>query len=60
MEIRDADPRRDAGSCAAIYAPFVEESAVSFEEVAPDAAEMANRITAAQATHPWLLAASGG
>lgn len=60
MEIRDADPRRDAGACAAIYAPFVAESAVSFEEVAPDAAELSARIAATQATHPWLVAESGG
>jgi phosphinothricin acetyltransferase len=60
MEIRDADPHRDAGACAAIYAPFVEGSAVSFEEVAPDAGEMAARIAASQATHPWLVAVSGG
>jgi len=60
MEIRDADPRRDAGACAAIYAPFVEESAVSFEEVAPDAAEVSARIAATQATYAWLVAESGG
>lgn len=60
MEIRDADPRRDAGACAAIYAPFVEQSAVSFEEVAPDAAEMSARIAATQATHSWLVAESRG
>ena len=42
--IRDADPARDAAACAAIYAPHVEGSAVSFEERAPDAGEMAARI----------------
>jgi L-amino acid N-acyltransferase YncA len=60
MRIRDADPRGDAGACAAIYAPFVEDSAVSFEEVAPDAAEIGARIAATQATHPWLIALCGG
>jgi phosphinothricin acetyltransferase len=59
MEIRDADPHRDAGSCAAIYAPHVEGGPVSFEEVPPDAAEMEARIAATQATHPWLVAAGG-
>ncbi len=60
MEIRDANPDRDAVACAAIYAPHVEGSAVSFEEEASDAAAMAARIAATQATHPWLVAGSGG
>ena len=42
----------DAPACAAIYAPHVEGSAVSFEEVAPDAREMVRRIDAAAA---WLV-----
>jgi phosphinothricin acetyltransferase len=58
--IRPADPRRDAAACAAIYAPHVEGSAVSFEERAPDTAEMAARIEAVAATHPWLVAELGG
>lgn len=60
MEIRDAEPGRDAIACAAIYRPHVEGSAVSFEEVAPDAAAMAARIEVIQATHPWLVAEDGG
>ena len=56
MEISDAEPGRDAAACAAIYAPFVAETAVSFEEVAPDAAAMAQRIAATQQTYPWLVA----
>ena len=56
MEISDADPTRDGAACAAIYAPFVTDSAVSFEEDAPDAPAMAQRIAAAQRTHPWLVA----
>lgn len=59
MRIRDAEPERDAAACAAIYRPHVEGSAVSFEEVAPDAAAMAARIEATQATHPWLVAEDG-
>lgn len=59
MQIRDAEPQCDAAACAAIYAPHVEGSAVSFEEVAPDAAAMAARIEATQATHPWLVAVDG-
>jgi L-amino acid N-acyltransferase YncA len=58
--IRDADPARDAAACAAIYAPHVESAPTSFEERAPGAAEMAARIERVAATHPWLVAESGG
>ena len=54
--IRDADPARDAEVCAAIYAPHVEGSAVSFEESAPDAAELAARIERYGESHAWLVA----
>lgn len=60
VTIRSADPRRDAAACAAIYAPSVEESIISFEERAPDAAEMAARISRVSLTHPWLVAEEGG
>lgn len=58
--IRDADPARDAAACAAIYAPHVEGSAVSFEEQAPSAEELAARIERTLATHPWLVAEREG
>jgi phosphinothricin acetyltransferase len=58
--IRSADADRDAAACAAIYAPFVLESAVSFEEIAPDAAAMEERIRGVEATHPWLVAEDEG
>jgi len=57
--IRDADPDRDAAACAAIYAPYVDASPVSFEEAAPDASAMAARIAQTQTTHPWLVAKEG-
>jgi phosphinothricin acetyltransferase len=60
LTIRDADPSRDAAACAAIYAPHVEGSAVSFEERAPDAAELAARIERYGASHAWLVAERGG
>jgi L-amino acid N-acyltransferase YncA len=60
LTIRDADPARDAAACAAIYAPHVEGSAVSFEERAPDAAEMAARIERYAAGHAWLVAEREG
>ena len=60
LTIRDADASRDAAACAAIYAPHVESSAVSFEEQAPDAAELAARIQRYGASHPWLVAEREG
>ncbi|HVO54083.1 MAG TPA: GNAT family N-acetyltransferase [Solirubrobacterales bacterium] len=59
LAIRSADPERDAAACAAIYAPSV-EAPTSFEETAPDAAEMAARIAQYSATHAWLVAEDGG
>ncbi|MGI8428912.1 MAG: arsinothricin resistance N-acetyltransferase ArsN1 family B [Solirubrobacteraceae bacterium] len=57
--IRHADPGADAGDCAAIYAPFVRDTAVSFERDAPAASEMAVRIERTSLTHPWLVAQAG-
>jgi phosphinothricin acetyltransferase len=58
--IRDAEPARDAAACAAIYAPHVEDGPVSFEERAPEAAEMAARIERYGASHAWLVAEGEG
>jgi L-amino acid N-acyltransferase YncA len=60
MLIRDADPARDAAACAAIYAPHVEGSAVSFEEEAPGVGGMAVRIERYGASHAWLVAEQEG
>jgi len=46
----------DATRCAEIYAPFVNNSWVSFELNAPDNAEMGTRITKALDSHDWLVA----
>jgi phosphinothricin acetyltransferase len=58
--IRAADPVRDAAACAAIYAPHVEGSAVSFEEQAPSAEDLAARIEHYGASHAWLVAEREG
>lgn len=60
MLIRHADPGRDGAPCAQIYAPFVRDSAVSFEEKAPSAEELARRIEQVSLTHPWLVAEADG
>jgi phosphinothricin acetyltransferase len=52
--LRSATPA-DAPACAAIYAPYVTDTAISFETVAPGAEEMAGRIAAAVRTHAWVV-----
>jgi L-amino acid N-acyltransferase YncA len=52
--IRDATVA-DAEPCAAIYAPYVRDTAISFELEPPSTTEMADRIAAALATHAWLV-----
>ena len=46
----------DAASLLAIYRPFVESTAVSFETAAPTTDEFAARIAKALAGWQWLLA----
>lgn len=45
----------DGVACAAVYAPYVQRSVASFEEVPPDGDEMARRMFAAPRL-PWLVA----
>ena len=59
VQVRDASAA-DAEACAAIYAPYVTDSAITFEIEPPGAAEMAERITRAQSTHAWLVAEDDG
>ena len=58
LRIRDARSTTDAGAIAAIYAPCVRDTVITFEEIPPDAAEMARRVAAVQQLGlPWLVAA---
>ena len=50
----------DAAAIAEIYAPFVTESAVSFETEPPDEAAMRARIEAGGDLYPWLVAEEAG
>jgi L-amino acid N-acyltransferase YncA len=51
----------DAETIAAIYRRYVEDSRISFEEAAPDTAEMAKRIFGERpGYHPWYVAEEGG
>ena len=57
--VRDAT-EADAAACAAIYAPYVRDTAITFETEPPDAAEFARRIAAATARHAWLVLEDDG
>lgn len=46
----------DAAEIAAIYAPYVQDTAITFEYEAPGAREMSLRIERITSTHPWLVA----
>ena len=50
----------DAPAIAAIYAYYVDHTVVTFEEKAPNAAEMARRIDETVAGYPWLVAEEDG
>lgn len=51
----------DAAAIAAIYRPYVEQTRISFEEEAPDAAEMERRIRGDKpGYYPWFVAEEGG
>jgi L-amino acid N-acyltransferase YncA len=50
----------DAGAIRAIYAPFVSDSATSFELIVPDVAEIERRILARRDQYPWLVFEKGG
>jgi phosphinothricin acetyltransferase len=60
VQIRLAHPDDDAPAVAAIYRPSVEDGLASFEEVAPNVAEMAMRIRKTLERTPWLVAEDEG
>ncbi|WP_457388951.1 arsinothricin resistance N-acetyltransferase ArsN1 family B [Roseateles sp. P5_E1] len=55
MKIRTAAPE-DGAAVAAIYAPIVAHTSISFETEPPDAQEMRSRIEKTLASLPWLVA----
>ncbi|NEK60004.1 N-acetyltransferase [Geodermatophilus sabuli] len=57
--VRDATVE-DAAACAAIYAPYVTDTAITFEDDPPTAESMARRITAAQQRHAWVVLEDAG
>ncbi|MEO0983685.1 MAG: N-acetyltransferase family protein [Pseudomonadota bacterium] len=54
MTIRQARAS-DAVQIAEIYAPYVRDTAISFEDVPPTENELAARIAARWPMHPWLI-----
>lgn len=48
----------DAAAIADIYRPYVEQTRISFEEIAPDPAEIAQRMS--NPLYPWLAAEEDG
>jgi L-amino acid N-acyltransferase YncA len=59
MLIRHAAPE-DAAGCLSVYAPFANETAVSFEHKAPSVAEYEQRIKRVNRTHAFLVAEDRG
>lgn len=45
----------DASAIAEIYAPYVLETVISFEEIPPSASEIAGRIASTLETYPYLV-----
>lgn len=50
----------DAAACASIYAPYVTDTAITFETEPPSAPEMAERIATASRGHAWLVLEDDG
>jgi phosphinothricin acetyltransferase len=58
--IRHADPAADAAACAAIYAPYINDTVISLEEVPPTPEQMGHRIARITERYPWLVAEDEG
>ncbi|MEJ2579459.1 MAG: GNAT family N-acetyltransferase [Kineosporiaceae bacterium] len=59
LVVRDATPD-DGAACAALYRPYVTDTAITFETRPPTSAEMAERIAEALRTHAWLVCEADG
>lgn len=55
VRIRFADARRDAAALLAIYAPYIEKTAITFETAVPDEGEYEARIEGIAARFPYLV-----
>lgn len=59
ITIRKASPE-DGAALAAIYAPYVEKTAITFEYEAPSADEFTRRIEAISRDYPYLVCCADG
>ncbi len=59
MIMRFATPD-DAQAIQAIYAPFIENTVITFENEVPSSEEMAGRIASIQQMYPWIVAEQEG
>lgn len=50
----------DAAACAAIYAPYVHDTTITFETEPPTARDLAVRIADCSAAHAWLVLEQDG
>ena len=53
--IRFADPARDASAILALYAPYIEKTAITFETEVPSQESFAGRVKEIAAHFPYLL-----
>jgi phosphinothricin acetyltransferase len=60
ISIRIADPASDAAAVAAIYAPVVRETVISFEDAPPGVDEIRARMEHVLDWAPWLVAEVDG
>ncbi len=56
INVRKACPETDAAAVQAIYAPYVEKTAITFELSAPDVMTMRERMLRTQKRYPYLIA----
>lgn len=55
VNIRLADPKRDAAAILSVYAPYIEKTAVTFEYDVPNAAAFEQRVAQIAGEFPYLL-----
>lgn len=55
VRIRFAEPERDAARILAVYAPYIEKTAITFETEVPSLAEFTRRVAGIGADFPYLV-----
>ena len=60
VNIRFADPVRDAAAILAVYAPYIEKTAITFETEVPSLERFTQRVADISAQFPYLLLEADG